>query len=99
MARAMKQMGIQSQDIAATRVVIEQEGGRIVIEEPQIVRLTIQGQASFQISGKVSQQLSASAEDVKMVMEATGADEKAAAAALAASGGDLAEAILALKKE
>ncbi|VVB57305.1 Nascent polypeptide-associated complex protein [uncultured archaeon] len=100
MARMMKQMGVQSQDIDATRVVIEQKDGtQLVISSPSVVKITVQGQASFQISGSVSTQAAISEEDVKMVMESAHVDEKAARAALAEAKGDIAQAILALQEE
>jgi nascent polypeptide-associated complex subunit alpha len=99
MAKMMKQMGIQSQKLPARRVVIEQEDGRIIIDSPQVTQITVQGQATFQIAGQVSRQSGVSAEDLKMVMESAGVDDKAARAALEASKGDIAEAIMKLQEK
>ncbi len=96
MQALMKQMGIRSEEIQSSRVVIETPDGEIVIEEPQVVQITMQGQKSFQISGKVKHTEKATGEDIKMVMEQTGCSEEEAKVALEKSGGDIAEAIVSL---
>lgn len=95
MQAMMRQMGIRSEEIGATRVVIETASGSMVIDNPQVTRITVQGQASFQISGDVRMEKS-TAEDVKLVMGQAGCSEEQAKAALERSGGDIAEAILLL---
>ena len=97
MEAMMKQMGIKSQNIDAKRVVIETESGKIVVENPQIVQITMQGQKSFQISGEIREE--ASDDDIKMVMEQTGVSRDEAEAALKEADGDIAEAILKLSEE
>lgn len=99
MARMMKQMGINNEEVPARRVIIEQEGGQIIIDNPSVTKITMQGQTSFQIAGNVSEKSVLSAEDVKMVAESAGVDDAKARAALEASGGDIAEAIMKLKGE
>lgn len=94
----MKQMGIKSEQIEASTVVIETPSGKIVIDEPQVVQVTMQGQKSFQISGVVRTEEKSSEDDVKMVMEQTGCSEEEARAALEKTGGDIAEAIVALSE-
>ncbi len=100
MMRMMQQMGIKTTQIAAERVVIEKDdGSKLVVSSPQVVQIDMQGQKSFQITGQVSEQASgASEDDVKMVMEQTGASKQQAEEALKETN-DLAEAILKLKKE
>ncbi len=97
MQAMMKQMGIKSEELAATKVIIELEGRKLVIEDPQVVQITMQGQKSFQISGNVKED--SSSEDIKLIMEQTGADEEKAKAALEAAGGDIAQAIVSLSEE
>lgn len=96
MQAMMRQMGIKSEDIASSRVTIETSDGLIIIEEPQVVKITMQGQSSFQISGNARKEAKTSAEDVKMIMDQTGCSEEAAKGALEKTGGDIAEAILSL---
>lgn len=96
MQAMMRQMGIKSDDIPATKVTIETSSGSIIIEEPQVVQITMQGQKSFQISGNVRKEDKSSSDDVKMVVEQAGCSEDEAKAALEKSNGDIAEAILLL---
>lgn len=99
MQAMMKQLGLQQEEIPADRVIIEKPDGKIVIENPSVSRISIQGQETFQISGDVSDEPAGirgfSEEDVKTVMEKTGCSKLEAEAALEKSG-DLAEAILEL---
>jgi nascent polypeptide-associated complex subunit alpha len=98
MQAMMRQMGIKSEDISSHRVIIETESGSIIIDEPQVVQITMQGQKSFQISGTVRTEVKISEEDVKMVMEQAGCSEAEAKDALEKSGGDIAQAILSLSE-
>lgn len=94
MEAAMRQLGIKSEPIEAKSVIIETASGRLVIDNPQVVQITMQGQKSFQISGDVRSE--SSGDDLRMVMEQAGCSEEDARAALEKSGGDIAEAILSL---
>lgn len=96
MQTLMKQMGLSQENIEATRVIIEKEDGKIIINSPSVTRMKIQGQESFQIAGDVEEFSDGfSDEDIKTVMEKTGAREKEARKALEETG-DLAEAIMKL---
>jgi len=100
MAKMMKQMGIKSEELEATKVTIElKEGGRLVVFEPQVVQIEMQGQKSFQISGKVQEEQDAGEDDIRMVQEAAGVSREEAMNALRETGGDIAEAIIRLKDE
>ena len=91
----MKQMGIKQETIESSRVIIECEDKNIIIENPSIAKVTMQGQDSFQISGDISEQEKGiREEDIRQVMEKTGKSKKEAEEALKNSQGDLAEAIL-----
>ena len=97
MKAAMKQMGISQEEISADRVIIEKVDGNIIIDNPSIVKIKMQGQESFQISGDVSEEEARiNEEDVKLVMEKTGKSEDKARKALEKSDGDLTEAIMEL---
>jgi nascent polypeptide-associated complex subunit alpha len=106
MKALMKQMGINQEDIEASRVIIEKDDGRIIIENPQIVKVNMQGQDSFQISGEVTEetveeesQEEKMEEDIKSIVEQTGADKDVAAIELEKNNGDIAETIIALSKK
>ncbi|MCK9567939.1 nascent polypeptide-associated complex protein [Candidatus Pacearchaeota archaeon] len=97
MQAVMKQMGINQTEISATKVIIEKDDGeKIIIINPSVVKIKMQGQESFQISGDVSEsEEKFSDDDVKVVMEKTGCSEKEAKKVLEKTG-DLAESILEL---
>ncbi|MEM4633759.1 MAG: nascent polypeptide-associated complex protein [Candidatus Anstonellaceae archaeon] len=98
MQKVMKQMGIKTEEIDASKVTIElKDGGRLVVFEPQIVQIEMQGQKSFQVSGKVHVEEEAGEGDIKLVQEATGCSREEAQNALRETQGDIAEAILRLK--
>ncbi len=95
----MKQMGIDQEEIEADRVIIEKPNGRIVIANPNVVKINMQGQESFQITGEVrEEEAGIREEDIKLVMEKTGKNEKEAKKALEESNGDIAEAIVKLSE-
>jgi nascent polypeptide-associated complex subunit alpha len=96
MQAMMRQMGIQSEEISANSVVIETEASNLVIESPQVTKITMQGNVSFQITGIVREEEKTSSEDIKMVMEQAGCSEEDAKDALSKSNGDIAEAIVLL---
>lgn len=94
----MKQMGMAQENISATKVIIEKEGNNLIIENPSVVKIKVQGQESFQISGDVKQESKAekiSEQDIKTVMEKTGVNEEEAGKTLEKTK-DLADAILEL---
>lgn len=100
MEKMMKQMGMQTEEIDALEVVIRTPEKEIIISEPSVSKIKMGGQETFQIAGNVSERAkeSFSQEDVKTVSEQTGVSETEARKALEESGGDLAEAIMKLKK-
>ena len=99
MQQMMKQMGIAQETISAKRVIIECEDKNIIITDPSVVKVKMQGQTNFQISGDVSEETAEEAnseEDIQTIIEKTGCSEEKAKQALEDSNGDLAEAILSL---
>lgn len=97
MQAMMKQMGLEQDEIQADKVIIEKtDGSRILIENPSVSKISMQGNESFQISGETREESARpviSEEDVKTVMEKTGAPEDKARETLEKTN-DLAEAIL-----
>ncbi len=101
--RAMKQLGIQQQEISAKEVIIKCEDKEIIVTNPSVQKVNMMGQETFQISGEIEEkELSSTPEisedDIDTVMEQTGASKEKAQEALDKANGDLAEAILKLKK-
>ena len=100
MGAMMSQMGIKQTQIDADEVVIKGKGKNIVIKNPSVMKITMSGQDSFQISGKIEEQEreEISEEDIQTVMAQTKVARDKAFDALKNSGGDLAQAILSLRK-
>ncbi len=97
MQAMMRQMGIKSEEIDAVKVTIETSDGKTIsIDQPQVTKITMQGQSSFQIAGNIRVEEKSSEEDLKLIMEQTGCTEEEAKAALEKSGGDIAQAIVSL---
>jgi nascent polypeptide-associated complex subunit alpha len=98
MQAVMKQMGISQQEIPSSRVIIEKEdGNKIIIEPASVTKIKMQGQESFQITGDArEEEQGISEEDIKTVMEKTGASKEKAKKSLEETNNDLAEAILRL---
>lgn len=97
----MKQMGISQDEIPASKVIIEkQDNSKIIIENPSIQKIKMQGQESFQISGDIQEieEEKITQQDIQTVMEKTSCTEDQAKKALESTEGDLAEAILELSE-
>ena len=99
MQKMMKQMGIKSEEIEAERVIIESKNKKIIIEEPNVTAIDMQGQKTYTIMGKTREEsMGIPKEDIEMVMKQADVDTKKAEAALKKCEGDIAEAILSLKE-
>jgi nascent polypeptide-associated complex subunit alpha len=104
MQQMMKQMGIQQVDIPATQVIIITPEKRIIIDKPQVAKVNMMGQQTWQVIGPSREEAldttpEINEEDIQTVMDATGASKDDALAAIEEAKGDLAEAIMSLKKE
>jgi nascent polypeptide-associated complex subunit alpha len=98
MEKAMKQMGIKTEEIEAKEVIIRGTSGNVVIKGPSVVKMDIKGQTMFQITGTVSES-SFSEEDVRMVSEKAEVSMEEAAELLKRTNGDIAEAIMTAKSD
>jgi nascent polypeptide-associated complex subunit alpha len=98
MQAAMKQMGIAQEQIPANKVIIEKtDGTKTVIINPEVMKIKMQGNTSYQISGDEAEETDepeTTFEDIEAVMEKTNCTKDEAIKALEDSNGDLAEAIL-----
>jgi len=109
--RMMQRMGMNMDSVAdVQQVIIRTSGKDIVIDEPEVAILEVQGQKMYQvIGGQVSEQAPSqrqgataaqptfSEEDVQLVADQTGKSLEKAKEALEDCGGDLAKAILLLQ--
>jgi len=108
--RMMQRMGMNMDSVPdVQQVIIRTAGKDIVIDEPEVAILQVQGQKMYQvIGGQVSEQApsargasapakpSFSEEDVQLVADQTGKSLDKAREALKEADGDLAKAILLL---
>ena len=94
----MKKLLKDMEEIPANRVIIEGEK-RLVIENPKVTKINLMGQETYQILGHAQEEEEPtfSDEDVKMVMEQTGADETTVKEMLIKNSGDIAKTIMDLK--
>jgi nascent polypeptide-associated complex subunit alpha len=104
--RMMQKMGMKMDEVQdVSSVIIKTASKEIVIEEPSVTVINVQGQTMYQIAGgRISEaQPQASVEagpsdaDVQLVAQQTGKSMEESRKALEGAGGDLAKAILALK--
>ncbi len=108
----MERMGMNMDSVAdVQQVIIRTATKNIVIDEPEVAILQVQGQKIYQvIGGQVSEQAPSqsanvaaaaaptfSEEDVQLVADQTGRSLEKAKEALQECGGDLAKAILLLQ--
>jgi len=101
MQAMMKQMGIAQEEIASSQVIIKKtDDSEIIIKNPSVVKIKMQGQETFQISGDIQEENQSpeiSEEDVKTIIEKTNCTEEQAKSSLEKTN-DLAESILELSK-
>jgi nascent polypeptide-associated complex subunit alpha len=101
MEKMAKQLGMKMEHIDAEQVIIKlNEGGEIIIDNPQVTKVNMMGQDTFQITGDISEKEEddISDDDVEMVAEKAGVTEDEARTVLKETN-DIAEAILKLKEE
>ena len=96
MQAVMKQLGIKQEEIDADEVIIKSKGKEFSIKNPHVTKMNVQGQDMFQITGKVEEKTSS--DDIRMVAESADVTEEEAEEALRKADGDLAKAIMLLKK-
>lgn len=96
--QAMKKLGIKQEEIPASEVIIKTPEKNIVISNPSVTKINMQGQETFQIVGKISEESPISEEDIETVSRQANVSKEKARKALEKSNGDLAEAILSLKQ-
>lgn len=99
MKQAMKKLGMQQQDIDASEVIIKTADKEIVFLHPQVSKIHMMGEDTWQITGEAQERSRElfSDDDVKTVTDQTNVTEEQAREALKATNGDIAEAILRLK--
>lgn len=97
MAGLMKKMGIKTETIEAKEVIIRGDK-TLVIKNPQVTVVDMQGQKTYQVMGTAEEKKEENKGDLELVMEQTRATEDEARVALDEAEGDIALAIFKLKK-
>lgn len=102
--KAMKRLGIKQEEIDAEVVIIKTADKDIIIRNPQVSKVNMGGQETFQIAGDIeeserSEKAEISDDDVATVVEQANCTKEEALEALEESSGNLAEAILKLQNK
>lgn len=104
--RMMQRMGMSMDSVPeVTQVIVKTATKDIIIDEPEVAILNMQGQRVYQVMGGrvtekaavVEKKIVIPDEDAQLVAGQTGKTVEAARKALEESGGDLAKAILLLQ--
>ncbi|MEM1690103.1 MAG: nascent polypeptide-associated complex protein [Thermofilaceae archaeon] len=100
----MRKLGMKVNQLACERVVFVLADKEIVIEDPTVTLIEVQGERMYQVTGREVEKpreeqviLEFSEEDVKLVAEQAGVSMDEARNALKETGGDLAQAIILLQ--
>ncbi|MCD6529447.1 nascent polypeptide-associated complex protein [Candidatus Bathyarchaeota archaeon] len=106
--RMMKRMGLTLDTLEGVReVIFKLDDKELVIENPEVSVLKVQGKEIFQVAGEVSERSlsepeeakSFPEEDIQLVAQQSGVSFEEAKAALIECDGDLAKAILLLTQK
>jgi len=100
----MRKMGIKQEEIDAEIVIIKTSDKDLVIKNPQVSKVNMMGQETFQIVGSVEEieknnKAEINEDDVTTVINQTNCSRQEAIEALESSSGNLAEAILKLQNK
>ena len=103
-AQMMRKMGISQQEVEATEVIIKTPEKELVFSNPQVSKVNMMGQQTYQIIGdaeerSVSAEPEINDEDIKTVSDQTGVSEEDAKQAIIDNDYNLAKAIMSLKKD
>ena len=104
MKQAMKKMGVSQDQIEAESVIIRLADRDLIIDAPDVAKVNMMGQETYQIVGEVREEMRDTAptideEDIEVVISQTSVSREDAIDAINDAEGDLAQAILSLKKE
>jgi len=103
MQQMMKKMGVQQTEIDAKEVIIKLEDKELVFTSPSVSKVNMMGQETYQIVGtpeerELETKPEITDEDVKTVVDQTGASEDLARKVLEKNEGDIAQTIIDIKE-
>lgn len=95
----MQRMGIRQEEVEAQQVIIKCADRDIVIDKPQVSKVNMMGQETWQVVGEAKEQARSTEpeineEDVKTVMDQTGKSRDEIIDEIKKTKGDLAQTIL-----
>lgn len=102
--RLMQRMGLSMSPMEVKEVILKTSSKEIVIENPEVAVLEVQGQKIFQITGgnisekTIERKIMIPEEDVQLVAQQANVSLEEARTALEQTNGDLAQAILLLSQ-
>ena len=96
--QAMKKLGVKQEKIDAYEVVIKTRDKNFILRNPEVMKVNMMGQQSLQITGDIEEESNITEDDVNTVADQAGVSKDKARLALENSSGDLAAAIMELKK-
>ena len=91
--KLMKNMGMEQEILERKRVIIEQEGRKIILENPQVVKVSVQGMVTYQIMGEERVEEDINEEDVSILCKEAGLSREEAISLLKKHNNDLASAL------
>ena len=97
MKQLMRQLGIKTEDLKAKRVIFEMDGKKLILENPAVTCIAMQGQKIYNVIGEPKEESQIPDADIIMVAEQANVPKEKAKKALEENEGDIAKAILALK--
>ncbi len=100
MQKMMSQLGIKTNELNVEKVILQLKDGKILqIDNPQVTKMIIQGTDTYQVIGSaVEVEEKISEEDINLVSEQANCSKEIAEKTLKETDGDIAEAIMKLKK-
>ena len=99
MKQAMKKMGMKQEEINAHEIIIKCADKNLIIRNPEVMKITMMGQESLQITGTIEEETLLNHEDIQTVAQQAAVSEEKAREALEAENGDLAAAIVRLQEQ
>ena len=102
--RMMRRLGLNMSPLEVKEVIFRTKEKEIIIQDPEVAVLEVQGQKIFQVTGgEISERerekkLVIPEEDIQLVAQQAGVSLDRAKAALEQTNGDLAQAILLLSQ-
>jgi len=112
MQKMMSQMGIKTSEVPVEKAVFYlKDGTALEMQLPQVIKMTIQGTETYQVVGHAQplaidvnasvskpKELEITQDDIAMVAQQANVSKEQASKALKETKGDIAEAIMMLKK-